>query len=169
SSERRQQQDRLLDAQAALPARGRVSATGERRDYAALAGLVGYTREEYGGLGSRPQRTARLEIDRELALRSELGEAARTLAGDGAGSGLGRRDRRRAARKFDGALQRGMQDAGHSPPASRRARSRIDAWQQAGRAERSSANESAARRSSVMRDAHEVAARRKRQLGRHRP
>jgi len=169
SRERREEQDRLLDAQAALPARGRVSATGERRDYAALAGLVGYTREEYGRLGSRPQRTARLEIDRELALRRELGEAARTLGADDAGGGLGRRERRRAARKFDGALQRGMQDAGHSLPASRRERSRVDAWQQEGRAERASASEAAARRSSVMRDAHEVAARRKRQLGRHRP
>ena len=168
SRERRERQDRLLDAQAALPPRGRPSATGERRDYAALAGLAGFTREEYGRLGARPQRTARLEIDRELALRRELREAAQTLADD-AGSRLGRRERRSAARKFDSALQRGLQDAGHGLPASRRERSRIDAWQQAGRAERPSASEAAAGRSSVMRDAHEVAARRKRQLGRHRP
>jgi hypothetical protein len=169
SPERREQQDQLLDAQAALPSRGRAFTTGERRDYAALAGLAGYTAEEYARLGSRPQRTARLEIDRELALRREVHEAAQTLAGDEAGSRLGRRERRTAARKFDAALQRGLQDAGHSLPASRRERSRIDAWQQVGRAEPSSANEAPASRSSVMRDAHEVVARRKRQLGRHRP
>jgi hypothetical protein len=169
SSEQREQQSRLLDAQAALPSRGRPSASGERRDYAALAGLAEYTRDEYGRLGSRGQRAARLEIDRELALRRELGEAARVAGRDDTDSGLGRRERRRAARRFDGALQRGLHEAGHSLPASMRERSRLEVWQQAGRAESSRASEAAAGRSSVMHDAHEVAARRKRQLGRHRP
>jgi hypothetical protein len=169
SRERHEQQGRLLDAQAALPSRGRPSASGERRDYAALAGLAEYTREEYGRLGSRAQRAARLEIDRELALRRELGEAARVVGRDDTDSGLGRRERRRAARKFDSALQRGLHEAGHSLPASMRERSRLEAWQQAGRAENSRTSDAAAGRSSVMQDAHEVAARRKRQLGRHRP
>jgi hypothetical protein len=148
SREQRERQSRLLDAQAALPSRGRRSATGERRDYAALAALAGYTREEYARLGPASQRTARLEIDRELAQRrasSEAAPAARGASGDGgADAGGGRRGERRGERR--------------TPPP-----------RQAERAEGSSALEAAARRSSVMRDAYEVAARRKRQLGRHRP
>jgi TrbL/VirB6 plasmid conjugal transfer protein len=169
SRERRGQQDRLLDVQAALPPRGRAAEAGARRDYAALAGLAGYTREEYGRLGHRPQRAARLEIDRELALRKELRETARTLAADDAGGRPPGRGLRKAARRFDGAVQRGLQDAGHSLPASRRARSRLNAGEQAGYRRTSGESEAAASASSVMRDAREVAARRKRQLGGHRP
>ena len=78
--------ERFLDAQAALPAARRLRGprAGARRDYAALAGPRGIrTRGEYERLDPRAQRAARLEIDRELALRSELGD--------------GRRARRRAA------------------------------------------------------------------------
>jgi hypothetical protein len=169
--ERRDEQSRFLDAQAALPAGGRAHASGARRDYAALAGLAGYGRAEYARLAPGGQRAARLEIDRELALRSELRDTADTLASDVDGGRIGRRERRQADRRFDSTLQRRMKDAGHTLPASRRERSSLDDWQQAGRAKRSGA--SGARgdrgdRSSVMRDAHEVAARRKRQLGRDR-
>jgi hypothetical protein len=153
SSERREQQSRLLDAQAALPARGRPSATGERRDYPALAALAGYTREEYGRLDPRGQRAARVEIDRELAQRRQLGEAAPTLASGDAGGGRGRRERRTPAPQ-----QGGRADA--------------ESWSTSeGRvgAQSASASDADVGRSSVMRDAHEVAARRKRQLGRHRP
>ncbi len=148
--ERRDAQDRFLDAQATLPPSSQLRRGAERRDYAALSGLAGYGREQYERLGPRDQRAARLEIDRELALRRELGATARTLADSAANpltdtDRLGRRDRRKAGKSFDDALQRRLQDAGQRLPASRQ------------------------RRSSVMRDAHEVAARRKRQLGRDRP
>ncbi len=151
SSERRQQQSRLLDAQAALPSRGRRSPTGERRDYGALAALAGYTREEYARLSLPSQRAARLEIDRELAQRRASGEAAPAA---------------RAGRGTGGAGGAGGDDA-HS--GLRRPERRTAPTQRAERAESSSALEAATRRSSVMRDAYEVAARRKRQLGRHRP
>ncbi len=178
--ERREQQERFLDAQAAIPAgvrardraetRGtaaeRGGRVGERRDYAALAGLAGYGRDEYERLDPRRKRETRLEIDRELALRRELNETARTLAAGGEAVQLGRRERHRASRELDGALQQRMRDGGHSMPASRRTRSGFDAWREAGRAERRSTG---GPESSVLRDAREVAARRKRQLGRDRP
>jgi hypothetical protein len=167
--ERRDEHARFLDAQAALPAGGRAHASGERRDYAALAGLAGYGRAEYARLAPGGQRAARMEIDRELVLRRELGDTADTLASDVDGGRIGRREHRQAGRRFDSTLQRRMQEAGHTLPASRRERSPLDDWQQAGRAKRSGASGAGGERSSVMRDAHEVAARRKRQLGRDRP
>ena len=152
SREQREQQSRLLDAQAALPSRGRRSATGERRDYAALAALAGYTREEYARLGSASQRAARLEIDRQLAQRRASGGAAPAARGDGGDCSAG-----------------GDGSAGGDDSGFRGGERRTPPPRQAEREESSSALEAAARRSSVMRDAYEVAARRKRQLGRHRP
>jgi len=145
SRERRDAHERFLDAQAALQGGASARRAGERRDYTALAGLAGYGREEYEQLDARHQRAARLEIDRELALRRELGETARALASRQDTVKLGRRERQKAGSEFDSALARRVKDAGHSLPASRE------------------------KRSSVMHDAHEVAARRKRQLGRGRP
>lgn len=130
--ERRRAQERFLDAQAALPAGTQARHGGARRDYAALAGLAGYGRGEYERLDPRRQRSARLEIDRELALRKELGETARTLAG-GDTVPPRRREQRPADRE---SISNG------SPPTAG---------------------------SSVMHDAREVAARRKRQLGKDRP
>jgi hypothetical protein len=156
--QRRDQHNRFLDAQASLPDSVRARHAGERRDYAALSGLAGYGREQYERLDPARRRVARLEIDRELALRRELNETAASFAGGGEAR-LGRRDRRRVEREFDGSLQRRMRDGGHGMPASRDQRSQLDAWREAGRGERSS----------VMRDAREVAARRKRQLGGGRP
>ncbi|HYB22348.1 MAG TPA: hypothetical protein VED41_01025, partial [Solirubrobacteraceae bacterium] len=156
--ERRDAWERYLAAQAALPARGRASQTGERRDYAALAGLAGYGREEYARLDPRRQRAARAEIDRELAMRRELGKAANAWV-DGADTlHVGRRERRRTGRELDGAVRQRLREHGHAMPASRQPRSPIDRWREAGQAE-----------SSVMRDVHEVAARRKRQLGKDQP
>jgi hypothetical protein len=168
SRERREAHERFLDEQAALPPGAAARGGGERRDYAALAGLAGYGREEYERLDPRHQRAARLEIDRELALRRELGETARTLASRTEASPVGRRERRRADSEFDGTLQRRMQDAGHDMPASRRKRSGVDAWREEGRANANASAPSSAG-SSVMRDVHEVVARRKRQLGKGRP
>jgi len=154
SRERLEQQRRFLDAQAALPSAARVRRPEERRDYPALSALAGYQREEYERLDPRGQRTARLEIDRELALRRELTATAGGLAGSEIPR-VGRGERGTAERKSDGALQQRTRDAGHTLPAARRQGSPSEAWR--------------GDSSSVMRDAREVAARRKRQLGKDRP
>jgi len=156
--ERRDAQERLLAAQAALPARGRANAAGARRDYAALAGLAGYGREEYAQLDPRRQRAARAEIDRELAFRQELGRAADAFADPLDTLRLRRGERRKTSRELDGTVRRRMRERGHTLPASRQPSTPIDQWRAAGRNE-----------SSVLDDAREVAARRKRQLGRDRP
>jgi hypothetical protein len=81
--EKREQRARFLDEQAALPAAGRSGPDGRRRDYAAMASLAGHARENYEQLAPRAQREARLRIDRELALRSRLDGAVRDVAGEG--------------------------------------------------------------------------------------
>ena len=149
--EQHQDRARFLDAQAALT---------QGRDYAALAGLAGYGRVEYQRLDPRRRREARLEVDRELALRRELGGAAEDVAAGG-GEGLGRREQRRVDRDFDRTLQQRLQDSGHGLPASRQKRPPpLDSWLAQARA-----RPPAPARSPVMRDAHDVAQRRKRQLG----
>jgi hypothetical protein len=167
SREQGEDRARFLDAQAELPAsvRGGGSRTGERRDYVALAGLAGYGRGEYERLDPRRQRAARLEVDRELALRKELSATARDVLASGGDSPLRRREKRKADRAFDSALEQRMHHGGYSMPASRVGRSQLDSWRQDALAERLSES---ARKSSVMRDAHEVARGRKRQLGRDR-
>jgi hypothetical protein len=164
--ERRERYERLLDEQGALPAGGRAGPNGARRDYAALAGLAGMGRGEYEGLGARRQRSARVEIDRELALRRELRQAASALAAGADTPTPGGRDRRHAARELDRRVQRQMQEHGHTMPSSRRRRDPIERWRESGRAEHPDVDGGS--QSSVMRDAFEVAARRKRQLGRDR-
>lgn len=164
--EQREERARLLDAQAALPAAGRVNGDGERRNYAALAGLTGHGREEYERLDPRRRREARLQIDRELALRRELGGAAADVAGIGAGS-PGWRDGHRMGRKFDHALSERMRASGYRRPPSSDG-SRLETWKRKGSsvAQRQSAQRTG---SPVLDDAREVAARRKRQLGRDQP
>jgi hypothetical protein len=145
----REERARFLDAQAALPAGGRAGSDGERRDYPALAGLAGYGEAQYERLDPRPRREARLQIDRELALRKELWgaavdtAAARRSSSSGAG-GTTRREKRDVAAEFDRALGGRLREGGHRPP------------ERAG----------TGRRSTVLDDAREVAAGRKRQLGR---
>jgi hypothetical protein len=140
TQERIRERERFLDSQAALAPAARVrehSAVGagpaERRDYAALASLAGHGREEYERLGPGRQRAARVEIDRELALRRELSESKTPEAAGVA-----------------------------TIPDSRMARSRLDARRERGE---SRGRPAAVSESSVMRDARELAARRKRQLG----
>jgi hypothetical protein len=199
-----------LDAQAALPAaadaRGRADArsrgrlagdhsqSGAVRDYAGLASLAGYSRVQYEGLAPRPQREARLEIDRELALRRELSDAASTVAAAGEPA-PGRRERRRAGRDFDRALEERLRQGGHAPPRSRTGGSvpgpshgpsregtpreghpheghprdahRHPRWHgPRGHAAGGGHGGDSRQESPVLRDAHEVARRRKRQLGR---
>jgi hypothetical protein len=159
--------DRFLDAQAELPpsVRARESATAERRDYAGLAGLAGLGRQEYQRLDPRSQRLARLEVDRELALRKELRATASDLAASVEDWPLKRRESIKAERAFDGALKQRMQDRGLSMPPAQ-VESWLESWRGDGRADQRAAD---ARESSVMRDAQAVATRRKRQLGRDRP
>jgi hypothetical protein len=160
----------FLDDQAALPRAGARAESGERRDYAPMAGIAGYGRKEYEELDAPSQRAARLKIDRELALRKELGAVAQDLDADDEVS-LGRRERRAVDEHFDRTLEQRMRDGGHTMPASRSKPSSFDAWQQEGRAARRAAGahtRAGEGESSVMRDAREVAARRKRQLGRDR-
>jgi hypothetical protein len=155
--------------------RGDTAGGGAGRDYAALAGLVGYGREQYEQLRPRAQREARLEIDRELALRHQLRDAAGSVvaAGERAG-GWGRIiERRRAEKDFEGALDEGLRESGHAAP---RSRDRPGGWGQIRERPRdvpphrsprpdSPRRPSGGFESSVLRDAHEVARGRKRQLG----
>lgn len=161
--EQREERGRLLDAQAALPAGGRADGSGRRRDYAALAGLAGYGRQEYERLDPLRRREARLQIDRELALRKELGGAAADVA---AAAGAPRRaERRRAGKELERALEQRLHTEGHKRPNGSGASARIEAWKRVGAAERAGTRTG----SPVLDDALEVAAGRKRQLGRDRP
>ncbi len=148
---------RFLDAQAGLPAGS--AGSGEQRDYAALAGLAGYGREEYERLDPRGRWAARAKVDKELAMRRELNATAAEVAGDASTPSLGRREKRQVDSAFDSALERRLRDAGHDIPVSRADRRSVDSWRRKGRTGRGSSE------SRVMRDAHAVAARRKRQLG----
>jgi hypothetical protein len=151
--EQSEQRASFLAAQAALPA-------GRERDYAGMAGLAGYGRREYEGLDAGFQRAARLEIDRELAMH----KAANTTAGDAAAGGMGslrRHEQRKLNRGFDSTVEQHVGAGGHELPSSARPKpSSIDSHLQESRAR------SRAKESSVVRDALEVQAHRRRQLGR---
>jgi hypothetical protein len=87
------QREQFLDLQAELPTASMRTEPSLRRDYPALASLTRRSRSEYERLAPPAQRAARLEIDRELALRrpsSPPATAAERLAGT-------RRDERRRA------------------------------------------------------------------------
>jgi hypothetical protein len=136
--EREARYARFLDAQSRLPgADGTMpaQAQGWERSYAALAGLAGYGRRDYLGLDQVGKRVARLQIDRELALRRELAPVAHSDTGP----------RSRVEHAAPTVPRHGL--APSQPRPARGARSE----------------------SSVMRDARDVAAGRKRQLGRDRP
>ena len=165
--EQHEQRARLLDAQAALPAAGRRGANGERRDYAALAGLAGHSRDEYERLDPVSGRAARLQIDRELAVRRELGSAAADLSDRHRSSAAGSRRQqsritRQAGNEFDRVLDDRLRAKGGRPPAARAAHGARG--NRGGRSD-GAASDPARGESRVMDDAREVAARRKRQLG----
>jgi hypothetical protein len=142
---------RFLDAQAALPSalEAHRSRTRERRDYAALAGLAGYGPRAFAQLAERERREARITIDRELALRrdSRLSFSARRGGVAGQGSTA---SRPRARRGDQSSLERAHRTPPRGAPAVRPGRA-------------------TASESSVMQDAREVEAGRKRQLGYDRP
>jgi hypothetical protein len=155
---------RFLDQQAGLPASRDTLGVGAgaRRDYASLAGLAGFTRGEYEALDPARQRAARLEVDRELALRREINAAVHDVARVAERKSIDRRGRRRAEDAFDRALADRVRAAGERLPTSRRERSPVERWRVDGR-ESSGARDRASSR--VMDDARAVAERRKRQLG----
>ncbi len=160
--ERAEERERFLDAQAALPASAvRVAGPGQRRDYAALASLAGYGRAEYTHLDPRDQRAVRLQVDRELALRKELTATAGELAATAEAEPLGRREQHSVNRQFENTLRQRMREGGHDMPTHLDG-SNLKSPRARGRIERGPATGSDSR---VMRDAREVAARRKRQLG----
>lgn len=165
SSELAGDRDRFLDAQAELPSSLHARAsTGERRDYAGLAGLAGLGRQEYERLHPHRQRLARLDVDRELALRKEMKATAGDLDASVAAWPLSRRERIKGQRAFDSKLEQRMRDRGLSMPAAQ-TESWLESWRGEARTDGRSAD---AGDSSVMRDARAVAQRRKRQLGRDR-
>jgi hypothetical protein len=163
---------RFLDAQAALApsASARRRSTVEGRDYRALAGLAGYGRREYESLGAGEKRSARLLIDRELASRRE----ARVGQGDWSGAGsattrgapvssIAASAAKASARRHASGLHNGER-ASPGAAVRRGPAAPVERGGAPGRPELPKESES-----SVMRDAREVAARRKRQLGRDRP
>jgi hypothetical protein len=129
--------ERFLDRQAQLPASDRKrDRTASQRNYAALAGLAGYGRREYERLGPQEARAARTQIDRELTLRSEQ---ATLIRHDLAATDVRATERERVEAPVSRAHGRG--ERGGRPGSGRPSES------------------------VVMRDAREVAAGRKRQLG----
>lgn len=130
---------RFLDAQSALAA-AKVGLRGHftaSRNYPSLAGLAGYAPREYKALDPADQHAARARIDRELALRKEQLTLARPARSS------------QPSQRNEESIDQGAVVL--SPP--RRGRDGLGPGQQP------------TSESSVMRDAREVAARRKRQLG----
>ncbi len=168
--EQREERARFLDAQASLPAAGRADGDGERRDYAALAGLAGYGRGDYERLDSRHQREARARIDRELAIRRELGRGVGDVASTEQGGLRVRSERPDGGRELEGALGEGVRPGGGRRRVdSPRGRSPMPEAQRARDIPYASHPRPRRTGSPVLDDAREVAARRKRQLGRDRP
>jgi hypothetical protein len=147
----------------AAPAAGSGAQPRPRRDYAALASLAGYGREQYEQLEPRRRREARLQIDRALAQRREWSaasasgaarsvSAASSVSAGGAGEPRTTANARRhgpaSGGGAHGSQARAVRPAGDSDGPRPRARAAP-----------------VRRESPVMRDAHEVAQRRKRQLG----
>jgi hypothetical protein len=139
------ERSRFLDLQSALPAviDAHRTRARERRDYAALAGLVGYAGHQFRRLGEPQKRVARLGIDRELALRKSAIAAGGSPAQPASAV--------RTARAGDG--EQRQNGSGGLPDGAdplRPPRRQIE-------------------ESSVMRDVREVEAGRKRQLGYDQP
>jgi hypothetical protein len=128
-----------------------------------MASLIGYGRREFEGLDAARQQAARLEIDRELALRKEVNATAKDVA-VGSGGALKPREQRKTDEQYDRTLEQRVRDGGHELPSSVRPRSApVDPGLKDPRTHARVRGESR-----VVRSAREVAERRKRQLGRDR-
>lgn len=150
--------ERYLDDQAKLP-RG-------QRDHAGAAGVAGLTRGEFEQLGPQDRLKAQVKIDRELTKRVVLGDAASDMTARAGAGSVGRRDKRKGSDELDGKLG-GLiaAQARHQPSGSGSGRIVAGASAVAAR----NAHVRTRRGSPVLDDGHEVAARRKRQLGSDRP
>jgi hypothetical protein len=167
-AEAHQRGARWLDGQAALPDNAAANREGRRRNYPALAGLVGHERGEYERMSPGAQRQVRLDIDRELRLRRELNKAAGgepeveqpQLRGG---------ERRRATEHFDRDLKQRLSADGQGLAPSLRESSPIDRWREEGRRAEQRPERTAQDRageSQVTRDARARDAARRRQFGR---
>jgi len=153
---------RFIETQAALPERGGVGPEGKKRAYAELAGIVGYGSRRYDELDAAGKRTAQLEIDRELARLKAAKTTAKDMASSPGGS-LPRREQRKLEKSFDRTVEEQTGTGGPNAPSPRVKVSPSGSPRQSSRTERRSAG---TRESSPVRDAREVAAHRRRQLGR---
>jgi hypothetical protein len=164
-----QRRARWLDGQAALPDNGARTREGRRRNYAALAGLVGHQRGEYERMSPGAQRQARLDIDRELRLRRELNKAAGGGEPKVEQPQLRGGERRRATEHFDRDLKQRLGAGGQGLAPSLREPSASDGWREEGRRAERRPERSAQDRageSQVTRDARARDAARRRQFGR---
>ncbi|HST54311.1 MAG TPA: hypothetical protein VLJ42_00245 [Solirubrobacteraceae bacterium] len=155
----------FLDAQTALPAAGERIPHGVRRDYPALAALAGYGLDEYRKLDAPAQRKARLQIDRELALRKELNSVQQSQFEYHPDAPKQHAWQSRHGEAGD--LQRGGSTVQRGGAAARRTRAgapRTSA-RTGTRAPADGEPAGQPRESAVMRDARAVAEGRKRQLG----
>ena len=167
--EERQRRARWLDGEAALPDNGARTREGRRRNYAALAGLVGHERGEYERMSPGAQRQARLDIDRELRLRRELNKAAGGGEPKVQQPQLRGRERRRATESFDRDLKQRLSTDGQGLAPSLQERSAGDGWREEGRRAPKRPERTAQDRageSQVTRDARARDAARRRQFGR---
>jgi hypothetical protein len=155
--------EQLLDVQAELPDHGRAAPGGEKRDYARLAGIGEYGQKEFEELSPGGQRVARLKIDRELAARKEASVAARDVAARHTSSPP-TREEREAVKDVNHKLEQVSTGAPSAPsPRTKKGSPPGASSRHNSRTERRSAG---AGESGPVRDAREVAAHRRRQLGR---
>ncbi|HTZ85182.1 MAG TPA: hypothetical protein VMB05_00810, partial [Solirubrobacteraceae bacterium] len=143
----------FLDAQARLPAEGRGEASmAGTRSYASLAGIAGYGRREYLQLDRESKHQARRLIDRELASRREAmlpgSNAHATVRGSGPAAAANR------PRQLPSAESHSSEEADSLIP------ERFVPPRGGARPDRAGPSESI-----VMKDALEITARRRRQLG----
>jgi hypothetical protein len=151
-SSRVRERARFLDLQAQLP--GLIDAhrtrARARRDYVALAGLIGLGSRDYEAFAPGEQRAARLAIDRELTVRREV-----LTAHAGADPGSGAFESTQTASRISPG------DGGSRDIATLRSSDAPVPWREA----RSRPRRGDPSESTVMEDARAVAERRKRQLG----
>ena len=153
---------KFIDAQAELPDRGRAGPRGAKRDYAKAAGIVGYGERRYEELDAGGKRSAQLEVDRELARLKAVRATAKHMAMPPQESLLPR-EQSELNESFDRTVEQQVGAGAPKPPSPHVKGSASGSSQHNSRTERRSAG---AGESSLARDAREVAAHRKRQLGR---
>jgi hypothetical protein len=162
SREQAREQERFLDAQAALPStvQRRVhGANGAERDYGRLASLLDHGQDHFERLDPPGKRAARLKLDRELETRQRLAGVVAKGEGD---VGSNAHEQRAADTERDPRQRQPPWVKGQRGPGSK------DGSQTHGPGHEQTIAVDAhvrRRRSSVLDDAREAEARRKRQLG----